>query len=75
MNTAINKNKNDIDSENESLTSQIETLKAREQQKQFDFSEEQAQVRKASDDAEELEVNDKELDSIIKDAINCVNGR
>ena len=43
--------------------------------KQFDFSEEQAQVRKASDDAEELEVNDKELDSIIKDAINCVNGR
>ena len=74
-NTTINKNKNDIDSENESLTSQIETLKAREQQKQFDFSEEQAQVRKASDDAEELEVNDKELDSIIKDAINCVNGR
>ena len=41
----------------------------------FKFDEEQAEVRKANQEADELDANDKEVDSIIKDTINCVNGR
>tara|TARA_R100001460_G_scaffold55864_1_gene95292 strand:- start:905 stop:2113 length:1209 start_codon:yes stop_codon:yes gene_type:complete len=74
-NTTINKKPQDTNLEIESLNSQLEVLKAKKQQKDFNFSEEEAEVRKTSDEADELNANDKELDSIIKDAINCVNGR
>ena len=59
----------------ESLNAQLETLKARKEQKDFKFDEEQEQVREATRDSDELDANDKEVDSIIKDTINCVNGR
>ena len=63
------------DLEIETLKAQLETLKARKQQENFKFDEEQEQVREATRDSDELDANDKEVDSIIKDTINCVNGR
>ena len=74
-NTTINKTSKQTDLEIESLNAQLETLKARKQQENFKFDEEQAEVRKANQEADELDANDKEVDSIIKDTINCVNGR
>ena len=74
-NTTINKTPKQTDLEIESLNAQLETLKARKQQENFKFDEEQAEVRKANQEADELDANDKEVDSIIKDTINCVNGR
>ena len=74
-NTTVNKTSKQTDLEIESLNAQLETLKARKQQENFKFDEEQAEVRKANQEADELDANDKEVDSIIKDTINCVNGR
>ena len=74
-NTTINKKPQDTNLEIESLKSQLEVLKAKKQQKDFNFSEEEAEVRKTSDEVDELDTNDKELDGIIKDTVNCVNGR
>ena len=74
-NTTVNKTSKQTDLEIESLNAQLETLKARKEQKDFKFDEEQAEVRKANQEADELDANDKEVDSIIKDTINCVNGR
>jgi hypothetical protein len=74
-NNTVNRTPKQTDLEIESLNAQLETLKARKQQENFKFDEEQAEVRKANQEADELEANDKEVDSIIKDTINCVNGR
>ena len=74
-NTTINKTSKQTDLEIETLNAQLETLKARKEQENFKFDEEQAEVRKANQEADELDANDKEVDSIIKDTINCVNGR
>jgi len=74
-NTTINKTPKQTDLEIESLNAQLETLKTRKQQENFKFDEEQEQVREATRDSDELDANDKEVDSIIKDTINCVNGR
>jgi hypothetical protein len=74
-NTTVNKTSKQTDLEIESLNAQLETLKARKEQKDFKFDEEQEQVREATRDSDELDANDKEVDSIIKDTINCVNGR
>ena len=74
-NTTVNKTSKQTDLEIETLNSQLETLKARKEQENFKFDEEQAEVREATRDSDELDANDKEVDSIIKDTINCINGR
>jgi hypothetical protein len=74
-NTTVNKTPKQTDLEIETLNAQLETLKARKQQENFKFDEEQEQVREATRDSDELDANDKEVDSIIKDTINCINGR
>tara|TARA_R100001440_G_scaffold17560_2_gene29599 strand:- start:743 stop:1951 length:1209 start_codon:yes stop_codon:yes gene_type:complete len=74
-NTTVNKTSKQTDLEIETLNTQLETLKARKEQENFKFDEEQEQVREATRDSDELDANDKELDGIIKDTVNCVNGR
>ena len=74
-NTTVNKTSKQTDLEIETLNSQLETLKSRKEQENFKFDEEQAEVREATRDSDELDANDKEVDSIIKDTINCINGR
>jgi hypothetical protein len=63
------------DIEIESLESQLEAIKVRQKDMNLKFDEDTSDIRTTKDELDEINSKSKDLDEIIKDAINCVNGR
>ena len=62
------------DSEIDDLQSQLDALKTRQQDSKIKF-EDDTELKSTTDDLDELNTRSNDLDEIVKDAINCVNGR
>ena len=79
LNTAeknvVKRNNVETDSEIKSLETQLETIKLRQKDMNLKFDEETSDMRTTKDELDEVNSKSKDLDEIVKDAINCVNGR
>ena len=73
--TVVNKNIAEDIADNDILESQLNDLKNKQKDLDLSFSNDDAAVKVASDEFNEVNTRSKDLDAIIKDAINCVNGR
>jgi hypothetical protein len=73
--TVVNKNIAEDIADNDILESQLDDLKNKQKDLDLSFSNDDAAVKVASDEFNEVNARSKDLDAIIKDAINCVNGR
>ena len=62
------------DSEIDDLQSQLDALKTRQKDSKIKF-EDDTELKSTTDDLDELNTRSNDLDEIVKDAINCVNGR
>ena len=62
------------DSEIDDLQSQLDALKARQQDSKIKFKDD-TELKSTTDELDELNTRSNDLDEIVKDAINCVNGR
>ena len=76
--STINKKPNDVDIENNLLIAQRNEL--RQNQKYGDeidaiFDKDEADAKKSTEDLDEINARSNDIDKVIKDAINCVNGR
>jgi hypothetical protein len=73
--TVVDKNTAEQIADNDILQSQLDDLKNKQKDLDLSFSNDDAAVKVASDEFNEVNARSKDLDAIIKDAINCVNGR
>ena len=73
--TVVNKNIAEDIADNDILQSQLDDLQNKQKDLDLTFSNDDAAVKVASDEFNEVNTRSKDLDAIIKDAINCVNGR
>lgn len=73
--TVVDKNTAEQIADNDILESQLDDLKNKQKDLDLSFSNDDAAVKVASDEFNEVNARSKDLDAIIKDAINCVNGR
>jgi hypothetical protein len=73
--TVVDKNTAEQIADNDILESQLDNLKNKQKDLDLSFSNDDAAVKVASDEFNEVNTRSKDLDAIIKDAINCVNGR
>ena len=73
--TVVNKNTAEQIADNDILQSQLDDLQNKQKDLDLTFSNDDAAVKVASDEFNEVNTRSKDLDAIIKDAINCVNGR
>ena len=62
------------DSEIDDLQSQLDALKTRQQDSKIKFKDD-TELKSTTDELNELNTRSNDLDEIVKDAINCVNGR
>ena len=62
------------DSEIDDLQSQLDALKTRQQDSKIKFKDD-TELKSTTDELDELNTRSNDLDEIVKDAINCVNGR
>ena len=73
--TVVDKNTAEQIADNDILQSQLDDLQNKQKDLDLKFSNDDAAVKVASDEFNEVNTRSKDLDAIIKDAINCVNGR
>lgn len=71
----VNKDEGQSNTELESLETQLNTLKTSQQDLNLRFEQGDSEVKVTTDDLTEVQTKSKDLDEIIKDAINCVDGR
>ena len=62
------------DAEIDDLQSQLDALKTRQQDSKIKFKDD-TELKSTTDELDELNTRSNDLDEIVKDAINCVNGR
>jgi len=72
--TVENKTPIQKDSEIDLLSSQLDTLKTNQAELKLKFADE-ADIKKAKEELDELNTKSKELDEVVTDFINCRNGR
>jgi hypothetical protein len=71
----VNKDEGQSNTELESLETQLNTIKNSQQDLNLRFEQGDSEVKVTTDDLTEVQTKSKDLDEIIKDAINCVDGR
>ena len=71
----VKRNNVETDSEIKSLETQLETLRTNQKDLKLKFNEDSFDVKRTKEALDEANNKSKDLDEIIKDAINCVNGR
>jgi len=71
----VKRNNVETDSEIKSLETQLETLRTNQKDLKLKFNEDSFDVKRTKEALDETNNKSKDLDEIIKDAINCVNGR
>ena len=71
----VKRNNVETDSEIKSLETQLETLRTNQKDLELKFVEDSFDVKRTKEALDETNNKSKDLDEIIKDAINCVNGR
>ena len=71
----VKRNNVETDSEIKSLETQLETLRTNQKDLELKFKEDSFDVKRTKEALDETNNKSKDLDEIIKDAINCVNGR
>lgn len=71
----VNKDEGQSNTELESLETQLNTIKNSQQDLNLKFQQGDSEVKVTTDDLTEVQTKSKDLDEIIKDAINCVDGR
>jgi len=69
-----NKTTIEKDAEIDSLSNQLDTVKVNQKDLNLRFTDE-VEVKKATDELDEVNTKSKELDEAINDFINCTNGR
>ena len=69
-----NKQSPDIDIENNNLEVRLNAIKENQKTRNI-LLDEDAETRTTKEELDEVNTRSKDLDEIIKDAINCVNGR
>ena len=62
------------DAEIDDLQSQLDALKAKQKDTKIKFKDD-PELKSTTDELDELNTRSNDLDEIVKDAINCVNGR
>ena len=62
------------DAEIDDLQSQLDALKAKQKDTKIKFKDD-TELKSTTDELDELNARSNDLDEIVKDAINCVNGR
>ena len=72
--TVENKTPIQKDSEIDLLSSQLDTLKVTQEPLKIKFSDD-VEVKKATEELDEVNTKSKELDEVVTDFINCRNGR
>ena len=71
----VNRDETQSNTELESLETQLNTIKQSQQDLNLKFEQGDSEVKTTTDDLTEVQTKSKDLDEIIKDAINCVDGR
>jgi hypothetical protein len=71
----VNKDEGQSNTELESLETQLNTIKESQKDLNLRFEQGDSEVKLTTDDLTEVQTKSKDLDEIIKDAINCVDGR
>ena len=71
----VNRDESQSNTELESLETQLNTIKESQQDLNLRFEQGDSEVKVTTDDLTEVQTKSKDLDEIIKDAINCVDGR
>lgn len=71
----VKRNSVETDSEIKSLETQLETLRTNQKDLKLKFNEDSFDVKRTKEALDETNNKSKDLDEIIKDAINCANGR
>tara|TARA_B110000967_G_scaffold191910_1_gene218034 strand:+ start:592 stop:1833 length:1242 start_codon:yes stop_codon:yes gene_type:complete len=71
----VNRNESQSNAELESLEVQLNTITESQKDLDLKFEQGDSEVKTTTDDLTEVQTKSKDLDEIIKDAINCVDGR
>ena len=69
-----NKESPDIDIENNNLEVRLNAIKENQKTRKIEIGDD-AETRITKEELDEVNTRSKDLDEIIRDAINCVNGR
>lgn len=71
------RNETETDAEIDTLNSQLETLKNNQKDANFKFQpgDEEAELKVATEELDEINTKKKEIDEVVADFINCRNGR
>tara|TARA_R110001592_G_scaffold55314_1_gene169174 strand:- start:1344 stop:2585 length:1242 start_codon:yes stop_codon:yes gene_type:complete len=71
----VNRDESQSNAELESLEVQLNTITESQKDLDLKFEQGDSEVKTTTDDLTEVQTKSKDLDEIIKDAINCVDGR
>ena len=71
----VNRDETQSNTELESLETQLNTITESQKDLDLKFEQGDSEVKTTTDDLTEVQTKSKDLDEIIKDAINCVDGR
>ena len=71
----VNRNESQSNAELESLEVQLNTITESQKDLDLKFEQGDSELKTTTDDLNEVQTKSKDLDEIIKDAINCVDGR
>ena len=70
----VNKNSSDVDVEINNLQVRLDAIKENQKSRQIEI-EDDVEVKSTKDELDQVNERSDEIDEIIKDGINCVNGR
>jgi len=70
----VNKNSSDVDVEINNLQVRLDAIKENQKVRQIDI-EDDVEVKSTKEELDQVNERSEEIDEIIKDGINCVNGR
>jgi len=70
----VNKNSSDVDVEINNLQVRLDAIKENQKTRKIDI-EDDAEIKLTKEELDSVNERSDEIDEIIKDAINCVNGR
>ena len=70
----VNKNSSDVDVEINNLQVRLDAIKENQKTRKIDI-EDDAEIKLTREELDSVNERSNEIDEIIKDAINCVNGR
>jgi hypothetical protein len=70
----VNKNSSDVDVEINNLQVRLDAIKENQKARQIEIDDD-VEVKSSKDELDQVNERSDEIDEIIKDGINCVNGR